>query len=87
MTVFGFKLRATAAIALIAALIDGALLLWRRRKEGLMGLLGEALRTLAIPCLTFALTAALSLGFFSTAVKTYVNFDYKNTGFRRFTGS
>ncbi|MEI3525722.1 MAG: hypothetical protein V8Q27_06015 [Eubacteriales bacterium] len=81
VTVFGFKLRATAAIALIAALIDGALLLWRRRKEGMAGLLGEALRTLAIPCLAFALTAALSLGFFSTAVKTYVNFDYKNTGF------
>ncbi len=45
------------------------------------GLLGEALRTLAVPCLAFALTAALSLGFFSAAVNTYVDFDYKNTGF------
>ncbi len=81
VTVFGFKLRATAAIALIALYIDGALLLWRRRAEGLAKLISRTVRTLAIPCLAFMLTAALSLGFFSAAVNTYVDFDYKNTGF------
>ena len=81
VTVFGFKLRATAAIALIALCIDGALKLWRRRAEGLAGLFSEALRTLAVPCIAFLATAGLSLGLFSSAVNTYVNFDYKNTGF------
>lgn len=81
LTVFGFKLRATAAIALIALLIDAALQLWRRRKEGFLALLGKQLRTFALPCLAFLLTASLTFGFFSAAVRTYVNFDYKNTGF------
>lgn len=81
VTVFGFKLRATAAIGLIAALLDGALLLLRRRKEGLAALAGNLTRTLWASAIAFLLTASLSLGFFSTAVDTYVNFDYKNTGF------
>lgn len=81
VTVFGFKLRATAAIALIALCIDSALRSWRRREEGLAGLIGETLRTLSVPFIAFAVTAALSLGLFSSAVNTYVNFDYKNTGF------
>lgn len=81
VTVFGFKLRATAAIALIAVCIDGALLLWKQRREGLARLAGGLVRVLAAPCITFVLTAILSLGFFSAAVNTYVNFDYKNTGF------
>ena len=81
VTVFGFKLRATAAIGLIAAFLDGALLLLRRRKEGLAALAGNLTRTLWASAIAFLLTASLSLGFFSAAVDTYVNFDYKNTGF------
>lgn len=81
VTVFGFKLRATAAIALIALCIDGALMLWRRRAEGLAKLISRTVRTLAVPCLAFMLTVTLSLGFFTAAVNTYVDFDYKNTGF------
>lgn len=74
LTIFGFKLRATAAISLIALLICIFLKIRQVRTK-------ELARTYAVPCLAFLLTAALSLGFFSAAVNTYVNFDYKNTGF------
>ena len=81
LAIWGFKLRATAVIALIAVCIDLVLRLWRQRKDGLFSLLKARVRSWALPGAAFLLTAALSLGLFSTAVNRYVAFDYKNTGF------
>ena len=75
--VFGFKLRATAAIALIAVFLDAILRLWRRRKRPE----SRTAKAWAVPAAAFLAAAGLTLGLFSAAVDRYVDFDYKNTGF------
>ena len=77
--VLGFKLRATAAIALIAVLLDAILRLWRRRKQKQPD--GRTAKAWAVPAAAFLAAAGLTLGLFSAAVDHYVDFDYKNTGF------
>ncbi len=77
--VLGFKLRATAAIALIAVFLDAILRLWRRRKQKQPD--GRAAKAWAVPAAAFLAAAGLTLGLFSAAVDHYVDFDYKNTGF------
>ncbi len=82
--ILGFKLRATAAIALIAVILDALLQLWRRKKEDgctLAAVAAQQIRVWAVPSAAFLVTAALTLGLFSAAVNRYVDFDYKNTGF------
>ena len=84
VTVLGFKLRATAAIAFIAVMLDLMLCLWRGR-HGLHGRGPEALKAQVkawiLPGVSFLLAAILILGLSSAAVSRYVKFDYKNTGF------
>ena len=77
--VLGFKLRATAAIALIAVFLDAILRLWRRRKQKQPD--GRTAKAWAVPAAAFLAAAGLTLGLFSAAVDHYVDFDYKNTGF------
>lgn len=74
LSILGYKLRATALIALIAVGIDGLLLLKRRA-------LKLSLKAFLPAALAFLAASALSLGLFSAAVNKYVAFDYKNTGF------
>lgn len=81
ITILGYKLRATAAIALIAVVIAVFCQLWQRRRTLSPGWLRQLARVCLMPCLAFLLTTALSLGFWSSAVDTYVAFDYQNTGF------
>lgn len=81
ITILGYKLRATAAIALIAVVIAGFCQLWQRRRTLSPGWLRQLARVCLMPCLAFLLTASLSLGFWSSAVDTYVAFDYQNSGF------
>ena len=83
--IHGYKLRATAMIAMIAVSL---LMAWRllvrfssvRKAGGSLSLL-PAIRPYLFAGTAFLLTAALSLGFWSAAVNRYVNFDYENTGF------
>lgn len=82
--ILGFELRATAAIALIAVMLDALLKLWCLKKKENCSLASAAARQAkawAAPGAAFLLTAALTLGLFTTAVNRYVDFDYKNTGF------
>ena len=88
LTVLGFKLRATAAIAFIAVVLDFLLRLWRSRSGKGPGLLcalksftGNRLKTTLFSGAAFLLAASLTLGFFSAATERYVKFDYQNTGF------
>lgn len=84
LSIFGFKLRATAAIALIAVILDLLLFLWRVRKarsDSFSSWIAGTVRVWAVPCAAFLTAAVLTLGFFSAAVNHYVKFDYKNTGF------
>ncbi len=71
LSILGFKLRATAAIALIAVAITGILLPKVRQR----------LRAYAASGTAFLAAAAVTLGLFSASVNQYVDFDYKNTGF------
>lgn len=84
VSILGFKLRATAAIALIAVALDALLRFWRQKKQNgcsLSSALVLKAKTWLLPGAAFLLTAALTLGLFSAAVNRYVEFDYKNTGF------
>ncbi|HIR96504.1 MAG TPA: hypothetical protein IAD39_01410 [Candidatus Merdisoma faecalis] len=84
VSILGFKLRATAAIALIAVALDALLRFWRQKKQNgcfLSSALVLKAKTWLLPGAAFLLTAALTLGLFSAAVNRYVDFDYKNTGF------
>ena len=84
ISILGFKLRATAAIALIAVFFDLLLAVWHSRKKysgSLFSRFVPDLKTWAVPSAAFLLTSALTLGLFSAAVNRYVDFDYKNTGF------
>jgi hypothetical protein len=85
LLVLGYKLRATAMIAFIAAGICAVLKLlsrsaWRRR-EKLSAVFMTAVRKYTACAAAFLLTATLSVGFWSSATNRYVAFDYKNTGF------
>ncbi len=85
--ILGYKLRATAMIAMIAV----ALLILcktffretfsRKPESSLSLLLLEVTRTYFTSGIAFLLAAGLSLGFWNTAINHYVAFDYKNTGF------
>lgn len=83
--ILGYKLRATAMIAMIAVVL---LIIWKlfarmlsvRKSESSFSLL-TAVRPYVLSGIAFLLTAGLSLGFWSAAVSHYVAFDYKNTGF------
>lgn len=83
--ILGYKLRATAMIAMIAVVL---LIIWKlfagmlsaRKPESSFSLLA-AVRPYILSGIAFLLTAGLSLGFWSAAVNHYVAFDYKNTGF------
>lgn len=85
VVILGYKLRATAMIAMIAAAL---LMIWKlfagmissRRPENTFSLL-DAIRPHIISGIAFLLMAGLSLGFWSASVNHYVAFDYKNTGF------
>ena len=84
VSILGFKLRATAAIALIAVALDALLRFWRQKKQNgcsLSSALVLKAKTWLLPGAAFLVTAALTLGLFSAAVNRYVEFDYKNTGF------
>lgn len=85
VVILGYKLRATAMIAMIATAL---LMIWKlfagmissRRPENTFSLL-DAIRPHIISGIAFLLMAGLSLGFWSASVNHYVAFDYKNTGF------
>lgn len=85
IVILGYKLRATAMIAMIAVVL---LIIWKlfagmlsaRKPESSFSLLA-AIRPCILSGIAFLLTAGLSLGFWSAAVRHYVAFDYKNTGF------
>ena len=84
ITVLGFKLRATAAIAFIAVMLDFLLRLWRKRQNGWEGFLASCKshgKAWALSGASFLLAASLVLALFSAATERYVQFDYKNTGF------
>ena len=84
ITVLGFKLRATAAIAFIAVMLDFLLRLWRKRRNGREGFLASCKshgKAWALSGASFLLAASLVLALFSAATERYVQFDYKNTGF------
>ena len=84
VSILGFKLRATAAIALIAVALDALLRFWRQKKQNgcsLSSALVLKAKTWLLPGAAFLLTTGLTLGLFSAAVNRYVEFDYKNTGF------
>ena len=84
ITVLGFKLRATAAIAFIAVILDFLLRLWRKRRNGREGFLASCKshgKAWALSGASFLLAASLVLALFSAATERYVQFDYKNTGF------
>ena len=84
ITVLGFKLRATAAIAFIAVMLDFLLSLWRKRRNGREGFLASCKshgKAWALSGASFLLAASLVLALFSAATERYVQFDYKNTGF------
>ncbi|MCI8598120.1 MAG: hypothetical protein HFJ10_06725 [Lachnospiraceae bacterium] len=84
--ILGYKLRATAMIAWIAAMIVIILKLWKLFISSKSGQAkAELLRKICKKYVTagaaFLLTAVLSLGFWSSVTDRYVTFDYKNTGF------
>ena len=84
IAVLGFKLRATAAIAFIAVMLDFLLRLWRKRRNGREGFLASCKshgKAWALSGASFLLAASLVLALFSAATERYVQFDYKNTGF------
>lgn len=74
--IWGYKLRATAMIAMIAVVLLAAGKLLASKAS-----FSAAVRTYLPTGAAFLLTAALSLGFWNIAVNRYVTFDYKNTGF------
>lgn len=83
--ILGYKLRATAMIAMIAVVL---LALWNlftricssRRAERTLSL-SKIIRPYITSGIAFFLATGLSLGFWNTTVNHYVAFDYKNTGF------
>ncbi len=80
--VLGYKLRATAMIAMIAVvLLTGMRLAARLTARKAHTECISILKPYLLPGAAFLLAAALSLGFWSAAVDRYVKFDYKNTGF------
>lgn len=83
--ILGYKLRATAMIAMIAIILHTGwkllLKLFRARTEKLPFSPAAALRPYLSSGIAFLLTTGLSLGFWSLTVSRYVAFDYQNTGF------
>lgn len=83
--ILGYKLRATAMIAMIAVVLLTLCKFFIRmhasRRSGTPFLPLAAIRPYAAFGIAFFLTTGLSLGFWNTAVNHYVAFDYKNTGF------
>lgn len=89
--ILGYKLRATAMIAMIAVVLAAILeLINSARRQGgplkdilreMISLLPRTLKKYAMSCAAFLLAVLLSLGFWKAATDHYVAFDYKNTGF------
>jgi hypothetical protein len=83
--ILGFKLRATAMIAMIAVILLAVRRLWRQFRNPHRSGSAFSLTTLLKPYFAsgaaFLLTAVLSLCFWKATVNHYVDFDYKNTGF------
>ena len=82
LLILGYKLRATAMIAMIAIVLLAAwnLLLKFCHTRSVKPLL-SLLRPYLIPGIAFLVTTGFSLGFWSLTVNHYVAFDYQNTGF------
>ena len=79
--ILGYKLRATAMIAFIAVLLTAALNFWITHRKLSASHILSGLKKYAGSAAALILTAVLSLGFWSSAVNHYVDFDYENTGF------